>query len=190
LPQGDQSMNRLPPLDPETLSLRQREVYQTILNSARHSVEGPLRAWLASPEFADQAQALGQKCRFGSSLAPRLSELAILTVAAHWKSEFEWHAHAPLALQAGLSAAVVDAVRLGSAASFANRDESIVQAFAVELLTHHRVCEQTFNAARECFGDEGVVDLIGLLGYYTLIAMTIAAFEIPAAAGGPVAFED
>jgi len=104
-------MTRLPPLDPETLSPRQREVYQAILGSARHSVEGPLRAWLASPELADRAQSLGLKCRFGSSLAPTMSELAILVVAAYWKSEFEWHAHAPLALQAGLSAAFVDAVR-------------------------------------------------------------------------------
>jgi 4-carboxymuconolactone decarboxylase len=182
-------MIRLPPLDPETLSPRQREVYHSILCSARHSVEGPLRAWLASPELADRAQALGLKCRFGSSLAPSLSELAILTVAAYWKSEFEWHAHAPLALQAGLSAAVIDAVRIGAAPPFAHPDESIVQAFAVELLRHHAVSQPTFNAARARFGDEGVVDLIGILGYYTLIAMTIAAFEIPAPAGRPVAFE-
>ena len=182
-------MTRLPPLDPETLSPRQREVYQAILGSARHSVEGPLRAWLASPELADRAQALGLKCRFGSSLAPSMSELAILVVATYWKSEFEWHAHAPLALQAGLSAAVVDAVRVGSAPPFAHPDESIVHAFAVELLTHHAVSQPTFNAARERFGDEGVVDLIGILGYYTLIAMTIAAFEIPAPAGSPAAFD-
>lgn len=181
-------MTRLPPLNTEMLSPRQREVYQAILGGARHSVEGPLRAWLASPDFADRAQSLGLKCRFGSSLAPSLSELAILTVAAHWKSEFEWHAHAPLALQAGLSAAVIEAVRVDSAPPFANPDESVVQAFAAELLTRHSVSQQTFNTARERFGDEGIVDLIGILGYYTLIAMTIAAFEIPAPAGRPAAF--
>lgn len=183
------TMSRLPPLDPETLTSRQREVYQAILGSARHSVEGPLRAWLASPDLADRAQSLGLKCRFGSSLAGSLSELAILTVAAHWRSEFEWHAHAPLALQAGLSDAVIEALRVGSAPPFANDAEAIVHAFAAELLTQHTVSEPTFDAARTRFKDEGMVDLVGILGYYTLIAMTIAAFAIPAPAGRPIAFQ-
>ena len=181
-------MSRLAPLDPDALSPQGRQVYQAILSGARGSVEGPLRAWLASPEFADRAQSLGLKCRFSSCFPPRLSELAILVVAAHWKSQFEWHAHAAIAHEAGLPPGVIDAVRAGALPPLPEPDQAIVYAFATELLARHAVSQDTFQQARDRFGDEGIVDLIGILGYYTLIAMTIAAFDIEAPGGQSVNF--
>jgi len=183
-----QQMSRLPALDVTALSPEQRKVYDTIMSGPRRSVDGPFRAWLLSPEFAERAQSLGLICRFGSSLTPRLSELAILVVAAHWKSEFEWAGHSRLALAAGLSDAVIDALRRKVEPEFTQADETAVYGFARELLENQTVSATVFETAAEHFGLNGLVDLIGILGYYTLIAMTLAAFEIPAPAGTPPAF--
>lgn len=181
-------MTRLPNLDVSSMTARQRQIRDAVVNGPRGSLEGPLAAWLASPELADRAQSLGLFCRFESSLQPRLSELAILTVAAHWRSEFEWHAHAPIALRAGLVSAIVEAIRTGAPPPSMEPDEAAVYAFASELLSRQQVSEETFKDVRTRFGEAGTADLVGILGYYTLIAMTIAAYEIPAPAGRPAAF--
>jgi 4-carboxymuconolactone decarboxylase len=178
-------MSRLPAIDIGTLSSEQRKVYDTIMSGPRRSVDGPLRAWLLSPEFADRAQSLGLICRFGSSLTPRLSELAILIVAAHWRSEFEWAGHSQLAIAAGLSDAAIDALRRRVEPSFTEADEAAVYRFACELLENQTISDTVFESAAQHFGLIGIVELIGILGYYTLIAMTLAAFEIPAPAGTP-----
>jgi 4-carboxymuconolactone decarboxylase len=181
-------MSRLPDFDVSALNPAQLRVYQTLLAGPRRSADGPLRAWLLSPEFADRAQSLGLICRFGSSLAPRLSELAILVVAAHWKSEFEWCGHSQIALAAGLPSSIIEAVRVGEAPAFGEPDEAAVYAFARELLLRRAVTQATFEATVEHVGKVGVVDLTGILGYYTLIAMTIAVFDIPPPAGCLAAF--
>lgn len=181
-------MTRLPQFNVSTLSPAQLKVYETLIAGPRRSADGPLRAWLLSPEFADHAQSLGLVCRFGSSLAPRLSELAILVVAAHWRSEFEWSGHAQIALAAGLSASVIEAIRDGKRPAFGDPGEAAVHAFASELLLCRTVTNAAFDAAVEHIGHVGVVDLTGILGYYTLIAMTIAVFEIPPPPGSSYAF--
>jgi 4-carboxymuconolactone decarboxylase len=180
-------MTRMPKWDVSSLTPRQRQIHDSVVSGPRGSLEGPLAAWLASPEFADRAQSLGLFCRFESSYPPQLSELAILTVAAHWKSEFEWHAHAPIALGAGLSPTIVEAIRTGEKPSL-DPSAAAVYAFATELLRHQQVSEATFNDLRTRFGAAGVADLVGILGYYNLIAMTIAAYEIPAPTGRSAAF--
>lgn len=178
-------MSRLVELE---LTSEQREVHDRITAGPRGTVQGPLRVWLQSPEFADRAQSLGAFCRYGSALEPRLSELAIITVGAYWKAGFEWAVHAPLALEAGIGAAAIAAVRGQSDdPPFEREDERIVYEFAHELLNRHFVSAERFQEAVSAFGTPAVVDLVGILGYYSLICMTINAFEIDAPDEDPFA---
>lgn len=170
---------RLPDLDETRLSPDQRCIYDAIVNGPRGVVEGPLRVWLTSPGLADTAQALGAFCRYGTSLPPRLSELAILVTGAFWRSGFEWAVHAPIALKSGLSPEVVEAIRTDGTPTFAREDEAAIYAFARELHRDRKVSDATFTHALALFGETGVVDLVGILGYYTLISMTINAFHVP-----------
>ncbi|WP_237478333.1 carboxymuconolactone decarboxylase family protein [Lichenibacterium dinghuense] len=181
-------MPRLDDIDPATLPPEGRRVYDAILAGPRGVVEGPLRVWVNSPGLADKAQALGAFCRYGTSLPARLSELAIVVTGAHWRAGFEWAVHAPIALAAGLDPEVVEAIRLGREPGFAAADERAVYRFAVELLRDRRVSDETFAGAVAELGRVGVVDLVGVLGYYGLISMTIQAFEVPLPAGAPEPF--
>jgi 4-carboxymuconolactone decarboxylase len=181
-------MSRVPDLDPEKLSPEQRKVYDAIVAGPRGGVVGPLRVWLQSPELADRAQALGAFCRFGTSLPPRLSELAILVTAAHWQAAFEWHAHAPIGLKAGLDASTIEAIRVGKQPNLTKSDEAAVYAFAKELLDTRKVSDVTHKRAVAELGLTAVVELVGVLGYYGLVSMTINAFEVPLPDGAPQPF--
>lgn len=181
-------MPRIADIDYETLSPEQKAVHDAIASGPRGVVQGPLRVWLESAELADRAQALGAFCRYKTSLPPRLSELAILVTGAHWQSGFEWHVHAPIGLQAGLDPDAVEAIRTGASPAFAQADEAAVFAFASELLRNRRVSDTTYRRAVDLLGQKAVVELVGLLGYYGLISMTINAFEVPVPAGATEPF--
>lgn len=170
---------RLPNLDPARLTSEQRRVYDNIMAGPRGVVIGPHRVWLLSPDMADRAQALGEFCRFKSSLPPNLSELAIIVVGAHWQAGFEWFHHAPIAIKAGVDPAIVEAIRKCQEPKFTDPREEIVYKFSRELLTAHRVSAPTYKKAVEILGEVTAVDLIAILGYYTLICMSIVAFEVP-----------
>ena len=172
-------MPRLPDIDPANLDAEQKRVYDAIVSGPRGKVEGPLRVWLTSPGFAERAQSLGAFCRFGSSLPPRLSELAILITGAYWRAGFEWHAHAPIAIKAGLDPAAVEAIRRGEEPALTREDESAVYHFSRELVATRRVSQPTYGNAERLLGRRSLVDLVGVLGYYALISMTINAFEVP-----------
>lgn len=172
-------MSRIAPPDPETLTPRQKEVYDAIASGPRGRVRGPLAVWLHRPDLADAAQRLGRYCRYDTSLPPRLSELAILATARVWNSEFEWAAHKPIALEAGISPRIVEAIRTGGVPAFEKDDEAVVYDFAVTLHSERKVSDALYARAVEVLGEETVVDLTGLLGYYTLISMTINVFEVP-----------
>jgi 4-carboxymuconolactone decarboxylase len=176
-------MHRPPELDVDALRPEQRKVYDAILSGPRGHVVGPLRVWLQSAELADRAQALGAFCRFGSSLPPRLSELAIITIGAYWQAGFEFWAHGPMAIKAGIDAAAVEAVRKGETPNLFKSDEQTVYEFARELLHTRSVSDATYQRAVEELGLKGVVDLTGILGYYGLICMTIKAFQVPVPPG-------
>ena len=181
-------MPRLPDLVPEELTPEQRRVHDAILSGPRGVVQGPLRVWLNSPELADRSQALGAFCRYGTTLPPRLSELAIITTGAYWKAGFEWAVHAPIAIKAGVDAEAVEAIRTGRTPRFAQADQAAVHAFAHELLHDRKVSDETYRRAEAEIGARGVVDLVGILGYYGLISMTIVAFEVPVPEGQPDPF--
>jgi len=172
-------MTRIAPLSIDTMTDRQKQVHDAITAGPRGQVRGPLALWLNRPDLADRAQALGQYCRYDSLLPPRLSELAILTTASVWKSEFEWAAHKPIGLKAGLSAHVVEALRTGAEPTFDNEDEAVIYAFSKNLHINRRVDDDLYARAVSVLGEDMVVDLTGLLGYYTLISMTINVFQLP-----------
>lgn len=183
-------MARIPDIDVETLDEEGRRVYDAIASGPRGRVEGPLRVWLASPKLADRAQALGAFCRYGTSLPPRLSELAILVVGAHWRAPFEWHVHAPIAAAAGLEADVIEAVRIGARPVFPDPEARTVHDFARELVERRRLSDATYAAFVERFGTRCAVELVGILGYYSLISMTIVAFEVDLPEGAACPFGD
>ena len=174
----------LPGLD--EMSEAQRRVVDMVASGPRGRMRvGPLYAWLQSPGLAERAQELGAFCRFGTSLPARLSELAILTTAVHWQAAFEWNAHEPFALQAGLAPAVVASLRAGSTPDFTSDDEAAVHAFARELMETSDVSDPIWQHAIEILGLRGTIELIGILGYYALISMTIKACRIEPGAEDP-----
>lgn len=174
---------RLPDLDPTRLTPAQQPVYDAIVAGPRGEVAGPLRVWLTSPEMAVRAQALGQYARYDSVLPKVLSELAILVTGRIWSSGFEWAHHAPIAQDAGLPAAAIDAIAAGQRPDLADAAQRAVFDFAVELHRDRQVSDPTYAAALTALGAQGVVDLVGVCGYYTLISMTINAFHVPDGAG-------
>lgn len=172
-------MTRLAPPDMTALSQEQRRVHDLIASGPRGRVRGPLAIWLHRPELAERAQALGAYCRYGSSLSPRLSELAILTMARLWSAEFEWWAHKPPAQAAGLEPAIIEALRTGAAPEFgADAEASVVHRVVMELTQDRSLTRALHNEALATLGSDRLVDLVGLCGYYTLISMTINAFDI------------
>lgn len=179
---------RPPVLDESALTPDQQQVFDSIRSGPRGVVEGPLRVWLQNPGLARQAQALGAYCRYGTSLSPRLSELAILTVGAHWRSGFEWHVHHPIALKAGVPPEAADAIRAGRDPALQDPDDVVVHRFSRELLETRQVSDATYAAAVDRLGLARVVDLVGVLGYYTLISMTINAFHVPVPPGAAEPF--
>ena len=179
---------RIPDWKPEDLTPAQRKVHDAIVAGPRGRVVGPLRVWLLSPELAARAQELGAFCRYNTKLPPRLSELAILVTGTFWQAGFEWHAHAPIALAAGVPADVIEAIRVGKEAKFDREDERAVYEFARELWTKRRVSDATYRRIAEALGNESVVELVGILGYYGLISMTINVFEVPLPGGAAQPF--
>jgi 4-carboxymuconolactone decarboxylase len=171
-------MQRIPVLERDELDEAQRAAYDAIASGPRGVVQGPLNVWLNSAALAQHAQALGAFCRYGTSLPPRLSELAILVTAVHWQAGFEWYAHAGLGLKAGLDPAQVEVLRTGGTPDFAAEDERLVHELATELLRTRDVSAATYARGEAMLGRQALVELIGILGYYQLISMTIKAFRV------------
>jgi len=176
-------MTRLRQLDPGEMTAAQRRVYDDIIAGPRGGLGGPFAAWLHSPDLADRAQKLGEFVRFKTSLAPRLKELAILVTARFWTAQFEWWAHERFALQDGVTPEVVAAIRERRRPTFSKVDEALVYDFSVAMHEKHQIDDKLFAAATAAFGETGVVELVGILGYYTLVSMTLNTYRVPVPAG-------
>jgi len=171
--------DRFPPLAREAMSERQREVADAISSGPRGGLGGPFQAWLRSPELADRLQRVGEHLRFSSSVPARLNELAILITARAWDAQYEWWAHRRLALKAGLDPAVADAIAEGRRPTSMQADETVVYDFCAELRETRRVSDATLAATRELLGEQGVIDLIAVSGYYDIVSMTLNVAEVP-----------
>ena len=179
-------MTRMPTVEESTLSPAQRRVWDEIVNGPRGEVAGPLKVWLQSAELADRAQALGAFARYGTSLPPHLSELAILITARLWSAEFEWNQHAPIALAAGIPPEVIDAIGQAEVPVLSDPQQAAVRDVAIALQRDRCVSDGVYRAALKALGQQGLVELVGILGYYGLISMTINAFEVPQDPGPPL----
>jgi 4-carboxymuconolactone decarboxylase len=195
-------MSRLPELRRDQLDPDGQAVWDAIVGTrgsqlvtADGGLSGPFNAFVHAPDVGRGLTALGATLRFGSSIERRLTEVAIITVGARWKAEFEWWAHARMAREHGVPDAVVDAIGRGAEPPFTAADERLVHAVASQLAGAGQVSPDTYDCARDLLGDAGMVELVSLCGYYTLISFLLNAFAVPAPPGaapqwpGPAAGE-
>ncbi|MBB5390086.1 MULTISPECIES: carboxymuconolactone decarboxylase family protein [unclassified Herbaspirillum] len=171
---------RLPHFSVESASPEQKDVLHAILSGPRGNLNGPFLSWIHSPELASRAQELGAFCRYGTGLSLRLSELAILCTAAKWKSQAEWYIHYPIGVDAGLKPEVLEDLRQDKPPKFDNGDEALIWRFVEDLYQKRRVSDEIYHEAVTSFGVKTVVNLVGLLGYYTLVAMSLNVFDVRA----------
>jgi 4-carboxymuconolactone decarboxylase len=157
----------------------QQRVYQDIVRGARGRIVGPLRAALHRAELADKWQQLGELLRYRTGLAPRLSELAILITARFWDSQFEWYAHESVALETGLPPSVIIAIKHARRPEFASADDEIVYEYSAELLEKREVCDAVYRRTLGLLSTVGIVELTALIGYYSMVALTLNAHRIP-----------
>ncbi len=181
-------MPRISLPSPESMTTEQRAVYDKIVSGPRGRIQGPLRAALHNPELADKWQALGAQLRYGTTLPPRLSEIAILVTGLACQSPFEWYAHRAEAEKAGVEPSVIEAILAGTPLPGMSPDDAAVYHYAVELNRHNSVSDATYAVALAQFGERTVVELTALIGYYTMVAMTLNCHEIPLPAGVTPAF--
>ena len=182
-------MPRISLPSPDTMSPEQLAVHQKVVSGPRGEIKGPLRAALHNAELADRWQALGALLRYGTSMTPRQSELAILVTGRHTRSPFEWFAHRPEGAKAGLPEPVLDDLLAQRHPAGLDAVEEAIYRYALELNQSHSVGSKTHAAAVEALGEKGVVELTALVGYYTMVAMTLNAHEIPLPPGVEPAFK-
>jgi 4-carboxymuconolactone decarboxylase len=173
---------------PDQMDADQRRVYDKIVGGPRGKIQGPLRAALHNAELADRWQALGALLRYSTTLTPRQSELAILVTGRACNSPFEWYAHRLEAEKQGIEPAIIEALLAQQMPKDVSDDDSAVLRFALELNQYRSVSDATYANALARFGERTVVELTALVGYYTMVAMTLNAHEIPLPEGVQSAF--
>src|SRR5262245_18108870 len=171
--------DRFRPLAYDEMTPAQKTMIDHLMAGPRGGANGPFNVLLRSPEVGDLAQEFGASTRFKSSLPQRLYEQAILVTARHWNSPYEWQAHHRSALQAGLSPAIADAIAQGRRPASMQKDEQVVYNFCTELLNTKQMSDATFNAAKAAFGERGVVDLVGVMGWYHTVSMLLNVDQYP-----------
>lgn len=175
---GAVAQPRMPELQPGKMTADQKTMYEAIMAGPRHSIEGPFNAWLRSPQLGDRLQKVGEYLRFNTSLPHNLNEFAILITAVEWKSGFEWYAHYPLAIKAGLEPDVAKDLQEGRRPSKMSADETLIYDFSTQLQRQRQVSNAVYDGVVKRFGEQGVVDLTALLGYYNVVSMTLNVAEV------------
>lgn len=184
---------RLPALLEERMSPPQKSLVSAIRSGPRgKSVEirGPFAAFLHAPTFGDLAQRLGAHCRYNTAVPPRLSEFAILCTARMWRAQYEWFAHAPIAEKAGISRKTIADLKAGRTPRSAKKDERAIYDFIHELYRKRRVSDRNYKRVGAILGHDGLVELVGILGYYVLISMTLNVFQMLPAPDVELAFAE
>jgi 4-carboxymuconolactone decarboxylase len=178
-------MSRLPFVRYDDLNADGQQVWDGILGSrgsqlvnAEGGLSGPFNAFVTAPDVGRRLSSLGATLRFGTSIERRLTEVAIITVGARWQSEFEWHAHSRMAREFGVPGAVVDAISRFEDPPFEADDERVVYTAARQLGQDGHLDTATYAAAQKLLGDAGMVELVSLCGYYSLISFLLNAFDV------------
>jgi 4-carboxymuconolactone decarboxylase len=187
------SPSRLPAIPAERLTPAQRALVDSIRSGPRGQatqIRGPFAVFLHSPDYGQLAQQLGGYCRLKTRVPPRLSEFAILVTAKLWRAQYEWCAHVPHAERAGVTPQTIRALRAGRTPKSAPKDERAVYDFIKELYRRRRVGDKTYARVHALLGDDGMVELVGILGYYVLIAMSLNVFRMGPPEGEPLPFPE
>jgi 4-carboxymuconolactone decarboxylase len=171
--------NRFAPLSYPSMTPAQKKMFENLISGERRGAAGPFNVLLRSPDMGDLAQQFGASMRFHSSMPRKLNEFAIIITARHWTSHYEWYAHRRAARDAGLNEAIITAVATGKRPAGMDADEEVVYTFCTEMLTTKQVSDKTFQVTKNKFGERGVVDLIGVMGYYQLVSMLLNADQYP-----------
>lgn len=178
---GYAQMPRFQPLTESNMSDAQKKAAQELASGPRGRMnpDGPNALFLRSPDLMPRTQKVGEYLRYGSSLPLRLNEFAILVTARQWNAQVEWIAHHPLALKAGLDPSVAEDLKTGKRPTAMKDDEAVIYQFCKELHETKKVSDATFKGVHDKFGERGVVDLVALTGYYTMLAMMLNVAEQP-----------
>jgi 4-carboxymuconolactone decarboxylase len=171
--------DRLPALDPSLWTAQQRQCADEIIAGPRRALISPFVPLLRSPELCTHAQRMGEYLRYRSAIGLRLSELAILVTASQWDQQVEWAIHAPIAAREGIAQSAIQAIALRQSPVFVLDDERLVYDVSRQLLHDKRVDDATWASAVACFGEQGVMDLTGIVGYYSMLSMVMNAAQTP-----------
>jgi 4-carboxymuconolactone decarboxylase len=185
-------MSRLSELEGEHFSAAQRALFDAITGGKRNTgpgrsptitpqggLRGPFNALLYAPHVGDPVQHLGERLRFDGILSPRQREIGVLCVAARWRAGYEWWAHARIARECGVSDAVIEAIRQRARPPLDQPDELLVHDYSRALLDEQQVPDKLYRNTVAALGEEALVELVTLLGYYSLISMILVSFEVP-----------
>ncbi len=174
-------MSRLSPLTIDDLTAEQRTVYDAIRNGPRGDMglAGPFGVWVRAPRVGNAIQELGAAARFATSLDEATKEIAICAVGAHFKAKFELAAHKKLAMRAGISDVVTEAIHQGELPDFAHEEHRLSYQLASQLLNDHRVDDTTYRQGVELWGESGMIELVTVIGYYCIVCLTLNTFQIP-----------
>jgi 4-carboxymuconolactone decarboxylase len=193
MPAKKRSPSRLPTIPAERLTAAQQALVDSIRSGPRGQatqIRGPFAVFLHSPDYGQFAQQLGGYCRLKTRVPPRLSEFAILVTAKLWRAQYEWYAHVPHAERAGVTAQTIRALHAGRMPKSAPKDERAVYDFIKELYRRKRVGDKTYARMHALLGDDGMVEFVGILGYYVLIAMSLNVFRMGPPEGEPLPFPE
>ncbi len=176
-------MSRLTRRSYDDLSDDQQTLYNQITETRNitpdGAIGGPFDIWLLNAEMGKRIVGIGGFFRFRTSVDRRYIELTILVTGQFWQAQFEWYAHEPMAIKAGVPQEVVDAIKIGKTPVFGHEADRITFELCRELHTNHQISDTTFDSAVEEFGEQGVAELINLAGYYTMVCMTLNTFKVP-----------
>jgi 4-carboxymuconolactone decarboxylase len=168
---------RIKLLSPDGMSRDQKTIYDEAIAGKRGSAPAPMMAWLNSPDMARHATRLGEQLRFNTMFPPKLSEIAILVTARHWTAHYEWWAHKRLALKGGLDEKIIDDIRDRRTPAFSDPKAAMIYDVAKSLHEGHGLAQGLYDQAIALLGERGVVEIIGLCSYYTMVSMTLNTFE-------------
>lgn len=172
-------MERFPTIAPANMTAEQRAIVDAIASGPRGGLRGPFPALLHNPPLCQHVQVLGEHLRFKTKLPNALLELAVIITARRWSAQYEWFAHARLARNAGLNPAIIDAIAAGKVPASMSEDEALVHGFVTQLFEKGSPDDTMFARCKARFGLDGTLDLIGLCGYYSMVAMLLNTAKVP-----------